>query len=243
MQIRDDLRTRIVEGRLAPGDELPSEPALASAYAVSRLTIRRALGDLALSGFIRTDHGIGSYVAPVVMRHRIDDGNISLLESMASRGHSVRQLVLAIREFDPATLSAPGHAGPIPGLDDTVEELSFPDFPGPMTEFRYVRWVDEIPWSTSFALVPKSLAPPEWDGSTSLFAAMTKLHGFTIQRDDRRFSAVPANNDDASWLEVPVGSPLLLLNGLNTDESGRAVARIVHRIRGDRAQYAVRVPK
>jgi DNA-binding GntR family transcriptional regulator len=72
-----------------------------------------------------------------------------------------------------------------------------------------------------------------------LFAA----HNIDIRRDDRRFSAVPANPDDAAWLEVQVGAPLLLLRGTNSNAHGQAVAYIVHRIRGDRAEYGVRVPR
>ena len=72
---------------------------------------------------------------------------------------------------------------------------------------------------------------------------MTDAHGIEIRRDDRMFSAVPATPEDAAWLEVPVGTPLLLLRGTNSDAQGRAVAYIVHRIRGDRAEYGVRVPR
>ena len=123
------------------------------------------------------------------------------------------------------------------------EPYCFLSFPGPAVEYRYIRWVDELPWSVSFAAVPAALAPPTWDGATSLFAAMSAAHGFQAWRDDRRFSAVPATPDDAAWLKVPVGSPLLLLRGTNTDTEGRALAHIVHRIRGDRAEYGVRVPR
>jgi DNA-binding GntR family transcriptional regulator len=95
----------------------------------------------------------------------------------------------------------------------------------------------------SFAAVPAALAPPSWDGSTSLFAAMAAAHGVEVRRDDRRFSAIPATPEDAAWLEVPVGAPLLLLTGTNGDARGEVVACIIHRIRGDRAEYGVRVPR
>jgi DNA-binding GntR family transcriptional regulator len=110
-------------------------------------------------------------------------------------------------------------------------------------EYRSIRWVDELPWSVSFAAVPAALAPPSWDGTNSLFAAMSAAHGIEVLRDDRRFSAVPTTPEDAGWPEVPVGTPLLLLRGTNSNREGQAVAHIVHRIRGDRAEYAVRVPR
>jgi DNA-binding GntR family transcriptional regulator len=124
------------------------------------------------------------------------------------------------------------------------EPYEFASFPGPVVEYRYIRWVDELPWSVSCAAVPAALAPPSWDGANSLFAAMSAAHGVEVWRDDRRFSAVLATPNDAAWLEVPVGAPLLLLlRGTNSDTEGRTLAHIVHRIRGDRAEYGVRVPR
>jgi GntR family transcriptional regulator len=227
-QLRADLSSRIEGGTLAPGDLLPAESALAEAYGVNRLTVRRALADLARAGVVRTEHGVGSFVASQPVRHRIDDGQVSLLESMAKDGRAVRQLVIDSRRIDPA---------------GTGEQYRFPGHPGAVVEYRYIRWVDELPWSVSFAAVPAALAPPSWDGTTSLFAAMSAAHDLRIRRDERCFSAVPANPEDATWLDVQVGTPLLLLRGTNSDEQGRAVARIIHRIRGDRAEYAVRVPR
>jgi DNA-binding GntR family transcriptional regulator len=241
-QLRADLLSRIENGGLAPGDALPPETALAEAYRVSRLTVRRALADLARIGVVRTEHGVGSFVATRPLRHRIDDGQVSLLESMAKQGHAVRQRILDIRRVDPAQPAELAVTG-TGTADAPTGAYEFSYFPGAVMEYRYIRWVDELPWSVSFAAVPAALAPPDWDGSTSLFAAMTGAHGVDVYRDDRRFSAVPATPEDAAWLEIPVGAPLLLLRGTNSDERGRAVAYIVHRIRGDRAEYGVRVPR
>jgi DNA-binding GntR family transcriptional regulator len=258
-QLRADMFARIEDGTLSPGDVLPSEMALAEGYGVNRLTVRRALADLARAGVVRTEHGVGSFVASPPLRHRIDDGQVSLLESMAMGGHAVRQLVLDARQVDPPIgdappvdptdgrpplpLSRPGSRGTPAGLHVTGERYHFPDFQGAVMEYRYIRWVDELPWSVSFAAVPAALAPPNWDGANSLFAAMSDAHGVEVRRDDRCFSAVPANAEDTAWLEVQVGAPLLLLSGTNSNAQGQAVAYVVHRIRGDRAEYAMRVPR
>lgn len=225
-QLRADLFSRIEKGTLAPGAALPSETSLAEAYKVNRLTVRRALADLTRAGVVRTEHGVGSFVASQPLRHRIDDGQVSLLESMAMDGHAVRQLVLDVQRVEA----------------DGQGEYAFPDFPGAVMEYRYIRWVDELPWSVSFAAIPAALAPPSWDGANSLFAAMSAAHGIEVRRDERCFSAVPADPQDAAWLEVQMGAPMLLLKGTNTNIEGQAVAHIVHRIRGDRAEYAMRVP-
>jgi GntR family transcriptional regulator, transcriptional repressor for pyruvate dehydrogenase complex len=61
------IRTSILAGDLAPGDRLPSEFELATAYGVSRTTVREALRALTALSLIRKVPGAGggSFVQPV----------------------------------------------------------------------------------------------------------------------------------------------------------------------------------
>jgi GntR family transcriptional regulator len=56
------LHDEIDRGVLAPGDALPTEQTLCDQFGVSRITVRRALADLAEQGYIERRHGIGSFV-------------------------------------------------------------------------------------------------------------------------------------------------------------------------------------
>jgi GntR family transcriptional regulator len=47
---------------LAPGDALPTEQTLCDQFGVSRITVRRALADLAELGYIERRQGVGSFV-------------------------------------------------------------------------------------------------------------------------------------------------------------------------------------
>jgi DNA-binding LacI/PurR family transcriptional regulator len=62
-QVRVAIENDIAEGRLRPGDMLPSEKALCAQYDVSSITIRRALRDLVLAGLIYRENGVGTFVA------------------------------------------------------------------------------------------------------------------------------------------------------------------------------------
>jgi DNA-binding GntR family transcriptional regulator len=61
-QIAEELRTRIEDGELAPGDLLPSESALVERHRVSRGTARRALLDLETAGLVESRPGEGRIV-------------------------------------------------------------------------------------------------------------------------------------------------------------------------------------
>lgn len=58
------LHDEIDRGVIAAGDALPTEQTLCDQFGVSRITVRRALADLAEQGYIERRHGVGSFVRP-----------------------------------------------------------------------------------------------------------------------------------------------------------------------------------
>ncbi len=60
--IADKIHQDILEGRLKPGDRLPTHDALCSRWGVSRVTLREALKKLDTKGFIEIHQGRGTFV-------------------------------------------------------------------------------------------------------------------------------------------------------------------------------------
>lgn len=60
--IRDSLAEEIRSGRLAPGDQLPTEPQLAARFSVGRHSVRRAVEALAKEGKLSVEQGRGTFV-------------------------------------------------------------------------------------------------------------------------------------------------------------------------------------
>ena len=98
-----EIEQAIFDGRLAPGDRLPAERALAEEHGVSRMTVRQALQSLEARGLLRRTIGRngGSFVArPKVER---DLGTFSgLSEQLARQGVAAGARVLSVREVDAA---------------------------------------------------------------------------------------------------------------------------------------------
>ncbi len=65
-EIADQIRALVAKGQLRPGDRLPPERELASAFQVSRNTLREALRALELAGMIESRKGAagGAFVRP-----------------------------------------------------------------------------------------------------------------------------------------------------------------------------------
>ena len=53
---------RVREGRIAPGDKLPTEAAIMAEFSVSRTVVREAISKLQAAGLVETRHGIGTFV-------------------------------------------------------------------------------------------------------------------------------------------------------------------------------------
>ena len=213
-QVAQDLVARVDRSELATGRAVGVRGGAAHHYGVNRLTVRRALEELARAGIVRTEHGVGSFIAEPAVRHRIDDGEASLSESMARRGS--RSAIASSRSprWSPRASSSASSATSRTSRGRSVRCRS-----------------------------RRHLRRPGWDGSISVFAAMSAEHAITIKRAETAFGAALAGPDEAGWLEVPVGSALLEVRGFNTDQEGRVVASFAHRIRGDRAEYVVRLPQ
>ncbi|MCK4552442.1 MAG: GntR family transcriptional regulator, partial [Tenericutes bacterium] len=60
--IEQDLRVAILEGRLKQGDLIPSETELCAEYGVARMTVRQAINNLLVDGYIYRHKGRGTFV-------------------------------------------------------------------------------------------------------------------------------------------------------------------------------------
>ena len=64
-QIQDQVRYGVAAGRLRPGEQLPTVRALAVDLAVNPNTVIKAYTELERQGFLTTEQGSGTFVAPL----------------------------------------------------------------------------------------------------------------------------------------------------------------------------------
>ena len=103
IQLYDWFRSAIINGRLDPGQRIPSSRYLASELQISRITVLTAFEQLHAEGYLESSVGSGTYVAKSIPNHA------SKLTSIDSRGtastsrHGSRQISKLGTKF----LSAP----------------------------------------------------------------------------------------------------------------------------------------
>lgn len=85
-QVKAFIKQRIGSGEWRPGDPVPSEAALMQQFGISRMTVNRALRELASDGLVNRVQGSGTRVAQL---HRISSRLTirDIREEVVERGH------------------------------------------------------------------------------------------------------------------------------------------------------------
>lgn len=206
------------DGRLQPGDALPSERELAQGADISRVTVRKAVRDLVARGLLTRRHGSGTYVAKPVERL---DQSLSRLtsfsEDMARRGLAVRSVWL--------------ERGVFAALPDEVLALGLsPD--DRVARVWRLRFAGETPVAIERASLSAAVLPDPENLGPSLYEALEKT-GHRPVRAVQRISAVNLEAGDAELLGVRPGAACLNIERISFLASGRAIERTRSIYRGD----------
>ncbi len=94
-QVKAFIKTRITSGVWRPGDAVPSEAALMAQFSISRMTVNRALRELASEGMVTRIQGSGTRVAEL---HRISSRLTirDIKDEVVERGHTHTSRVLLV---------------------------------------------------------------------------------------------------------------------------------------------------
>lgn len=225
--VQEALTAEIRTGRLAPGQRLPTEPALMARFEVGRHSIRRAVAELEARGLVRTRQGSGTYVreAPV-LDYRLSE-RTRFSQNLLDQGREPSGVPLLERE-----LPAPPHV---------AEALRLP--PGePVHNILRLGLADGVPVHVSDACYPVRRFPgmlegwgPE-DGVTTILAR----YGVTDYR--RLHSAVLTRlptAEEARWLDQSAAAPVLVVRKVDADLAGIPIAFSESVWAGERVQLSV----
>jgi GntR family transcriptional regulator len=222
-RVRAELARRIAAGEVADEGRLPTERALCAEFGVSRVTVRRALAELAGDGLIYAVQGRGTFAAPA----RVDEPPNALLsfhQLAASRRLAAGARPLR-SEVRPATIS---------------ESELFEVAPGAaLFALERLRTLDGLPVAVDHSLVPLAIAPelPEVDWAVESLYARLAAAGHAPVRADYAVEAQGADAPTAAALSLADGAPVLVAESLAHSAAGRVVdaGRIVYL--GDRYRF------
>ncbi|QGU05732.1 GntR family transcriptional regulator [Corynebacterium comes] len=184
----------LCDTRLHPGDLLPGERVLEETYGVSRITVRRAIGDLVISGRLRRARGKGTFVAPNPLFSRLHLASFS--SEMEAQNVAASSKILSS-----ARATAPQEVLTFFGGDPRT----------PHTHLRRLRLGDGEPYSIDDAWYNAEHVPDllENDVYKSVYSILDEDYQVPVTEADQVVTAVNADDRTASLLDVAPGTALL----------------------------------
>jgi GntR family transcriptional regulator len=224
------LRDRIACGALPAGTRLPGEPDLAVEHGVARVTMRRALDQLAQDGLVERRPGVGTFVrgGPALPPTVVDFSDVfSHLKEMGRRTE-VRLLSFGYVMPSPAVAAA----------------LELPPGEAAQCAVR-VRRMAEGPFSYLTTHVPGRIGRTysEAELASHPLLALLERSGLRIGRARQSIGATLAGPDVADPLGVEIGAPLIALTRLVQDEEGRPLEHLRALYRPDRFSFEMHLQR
>jgi GntR family transcriptional regulator len=211
VQMENALYEQISSGELAPGAQIPSEAELSAQYDCARMTVRKALDGLVNRGILVRRPGKGTFVTDTILTHRLST-TMSFSHALRARGFEVTTQVLK------QTI--------IPASANVIRELKLPQ-QAEVVLIRRLRFVQGRPSAihTSYLDARLYAGLLELDlENGSLLTAIEQVAGSAVLSysvDYVRPSLL--NLEESELLHLPIGSPVLELEGTSFTEHGHPV--------------------
>jgi GntR family transcriptional regulator len=227
LQIADILRNRILT-QMQPGDRLPPEIHLSSDFGVSRETVRQALEPLEREGLISRTRGRGSFInkRPGSRPAEKLTGMVEDFMALRLKTHA-RLLQKEIVKADEEV------AGYLKLEKDTL-----------IVRIDRLRFLDEKPLAYHIAFLPADIGArvlQEALENTSIVYVLANALRFAFEEDQQIIEADSADVRLAEHLEVPIGSPILLMRRIYITEREQPIAYFKSYYRADRYAYTVKL--
>ncbi|HRY53704.1 MAG TPA: GntR family transcriptional regulator [Spirochaetia bacterium] len=227
-QLKQTVIHDIVSGRYKHGERLPSEIALAAAYNISRITVRRAISELVAEGYLSSQQGKGTFVDYIKGENRLlsfgafSEGATGQSSSKTTRILS-KEMVLADEDIAANLRVAPG------------TEL-----------IRLHRLVSEdgTPYSIDTAYFPTERYPGIFDlmqDNVSTFAIMKERYGIVFAKAVKALSVIRAGLAESELLHCVPGDPLFSISKVIYDRGDVPVHYSHYLVVGDRCVYTLTV--
>jgi GntR family transcriptional regulator len=231
-RIADELRSAIQAGQYGPGDRLPGENDLMATYEVARMTARQALGVLQNEGIAESRKGAGVFVRSFrPLRRR---GIQRLSHAQWGQGRSVWEAdtenrTLVVDQLTVTEEQAPKQIGTMLGME--------PGQPACVRSRRYVLDGKPVLLAKSYLsadLVAGSAITQEDTGPGGVYARLAELGYKPVHFREEIRCRMPSA-DEASRLDLAMGTPVILVSRTAFADEGRAVE--VNEMTFDSASY------
>jgi len=218
------LKQNIREGTYGPGAALPIEQQLCDSFKVSRITIKRAMQQLAAEGLIVRQRGRGTFVS-------LESTSVPQLDALDDLIQNVLAIGIAtqVRKLNKVMVIPPKE----------VQEKLKTEREEKVLKVTQVRTENGDPIAVITAYVPTAVAILLKKGKNENLPMLAQLQeaGLPLSRADQAITATLADPTTASHLDVPIGVPIIRLTRLVFNNMDHPVEWLTALYRADRYEY------
>ena len=220
-QIFLTLRDEILRGERPLGSLMPTEYELIDAFSVSRITARRALDELAASGYVKRRRRVGTEVVYRSPAGPIDADINQAVEALIAFGHDTEVRVIE-HVTEPVEASIAARLQLEPG-DEVVRSVR-------------MRLQNGAPLGLVVSYLPAALASIATEDSLTSVPMLELLRdaGAQIGGASQTIEAMLASVEFADTLQIDARAPLLRIERLVEDVAGKPILLTVAHYRADR---------
>lgn len=204
------LKASITNGTVEFGAQMPTEQQLSEAFGISRITVKRAMDDLAADDLIARRRGKGSHVTYQYQHEPVKAPLVGMLENLAEMSKHSKVRVISIENIVPP---APVRNELGMGAGDKALKIVRVRSNEDGSPYAYY-----VSWTKADE---KGFTKKNVETKTRM--AILKESGIRIGKVEQTLAAENADTMVAGQLEVPVHTALLSLTRQSFDEGGALV--------------------
>jgi GntR family transcriptional regulator len=227
LQVRDILVEQIESGKLAPGDALPGERTLAEMYDVSRVTIRKCIGNMVEEGYLIRSRGKETVVASRKTSHRLGS-LLGVAEELSEISDNVEIQVIQ-KGYEKITSEIRKHLK----TEDNSQIYAF----------SRLIMKDNKPLVINYSYVCHDIGKlvETLDLESDKVFAYLENCGYKVSYAEQVITAGICNRKEAELLNYKVGSPALVMKRTTFLENGYPILYEKSIYRGDEYQYSIKL--
>lgn len=221
LQLKKQLLENISAGVYSKGQKIPTENELAQIFSVSRITVRKALKELEQEGLLVRHQGKGTFVTDHSLRRDISH-NSSFTEICSSTGLTPGGRTIK-SVFEDATPS-------------DVKELGV-EPESKVIALERIRYADGIPVAIEISRFPEDfsfLIEEDLNNASLVTLLADKYNIHFTGTGTKTLKLVYATYEQAKYLSLPKGYPLISIACVSHDANGRPCHRSLQLIVGDK---------
>ncbi|HEO8422037.1 GntR family transcriptional regulator [Niallia sp. FSL W8-0635] len=224
--VKESIINMIKSGEYQPNTKLPTEAEFCKTFGVSRTTIRTALQQLTVEGYVYRVQGKGTFVAENKVKQSLTSTVEQFSEQIMMQGKDPSIKVLQLKVIEATDFLAKQFKQKIGDPVNCLERMRYVNNAPLQYEISYLPWY-KVPGLDSAAC------------ERSLYKMLETKYNIKISKTVEHLELILADDTISRKLEIPSGSPCFSLEtfAYADDETAIEYSRTIYR--GDRAHFII----